>query len=94
MASRAAVIAALRRKVAQRCWTIQANAHAELTVATPVDTGNARANWQATLDAPAVDVVTVGAEAVEPAVGDFFGDQDPSHRTPCLSGRRTQFHDV
>lgn len=61
MASRAAVIAALRQKVAQRCWEIQANAHAELTVATPVDTSNARANWQATLDAPAPDVVTVAS---------------------------------
>jgi hypothetical protein len=71
VASRAAVIAALRRKVAQRCWTIQTNAHAELTVATPVDTGNARANWQATLDAPAVDVVTVSTGAMEPPGKDF-----------------------
>lgn len=71
MASRAAVIAALRRKVAQRCWTIQTNAHAELTVATPVDTGNARANWQATLDAPPLDVVTVSTGAMESPSKDF-----------------------
>lgn len=77
MASRAAVIAALRQRVAQRCWTIQTNAHAELTVATPVDTGNARANWQATLDAPAVDVVTVGAPggAMEPPGKDFDAER-------------------
>jgi len=77
VASRAAVIAALRRKVAQRCWTIQANAHAELTVATPVDTGNARANWQATLDAPAVDVVTVGSPGavMEPPGKDFDAER-------------------
>jgi len=76
VASRAAVIAALRRKVAQRCWTIQTNAHAELTVATPVDTGNARANWQATLDAPAVDVVTVSPGAVmEPPGKDFDAER-------------------
>lgn len=61
MASRAAVIAALQRRVAQRCWTIQTNAHAELTAATPVDTGNARANWQTSLDAPPLDVVTVAS---------------------------------
>ena len=63
VASRAAVIAALRQVVAARCHEIQANAHAELTAATPVDTGNARANWQTSLDAPALDVVTVGGGA-------------------------------
>lgn len=61
VATRAAVIAALRQIVAARCHEIQANAHAELTAATPVDTGNAQANWQTSLDAPALDVVTVGA---------------------------------
>lgn len=77
MASRAAVIAALRQKVAQRCWEIQANAHAELTVATPVDTGNARANWQATLDAPAPDVVTVASPGgpMEPPGKDFDAER-------------------
>lgn len=77
MASRAAVIAALRRKVAQRCWTIQTNAHAELTVATPVDTGNARANWQTSLDTPPLDVVTVGAPggAMEPPGKDFDAER-------------------
>ena len=77
MASRAAVIAALRQKVAQRCWEIQANAHAELTVATPVDTSNARANWQATLDAPAPDVVTVASPGgpMEPPGKDFAAER-------------------
>ena len=77
MASRAAVIAALRQRVAQRCWTIQTNAHAELTVATPVDTGNARANWQATLDAPAPDVVTVASPGgpMEPPGKDFDAER-------------------
>ena len=77
MASRAAVIAALRQRVAQRCWEIQANAHAELTVATPVDTSNARANWQATLDAPAPDVVTVASPGgpMEPPGKDFDAER-------------------
>ena len=77
MASRAAVIAALRQRVAQRCWTIQTNAHAELTVATPVDTSNARANWQATLDAPAPDVVTVASPVgpMEPPGKDFDAER-------------------
>ena len=77
MASRAAVIAALRQNVAQRCWEIQANAHAELTVATPVDTSNARANWQATLDAPAPDVVTVASPGgpMEPPGKDFDAER-------------------
>ena len=77
MASRAAVIAALRQRVAQRCWTIQTNAHAELTVATPVDTSNARANWQATLDAPAPDVVTVASPGgpMEPPGKDFDAER-------------------
>ena len=63
MATRAAVIAGLRLVVAQRCHTIQANAHAELSVATPVDTGFARTNWQTTLDAPAEGTVPLGAVA-------------------------------
>lgn len=77
MASRAAVIAALRRKVAERCWAIQVNAHAELTVATPVDTGNARANWQTSLDAPPLDVVTVGSPGgpMEPPGKDFDAER-------------------
>ena len=77
MAGRAAVMAALRQKVAQRCWEIQANAHAELTVATPVDTSNARANWQATLDAPAPDVVTVASPGgpMEPPGKDFDAER-------------------
>ena len=33
---------------------------------------------------PHVDLVAGGAQAVEPAVGDLFGDQDARHRTPCL----------
>lgn len=77
MASRAAVIAALQRKVAQRCWTIQTNAHAELTAATPVDTGNARANWQTSLDAPPLDVVTVASPGgpMEPPGKDFDAER-------------------
>lgn len=73
VASRAAVIAALGRVVAARCHEIQANAHAELTAATPVDTGNAQANWQTSLDAPALGLVTVGGagDAMEPP-GDGF----------------------
>ena len=31
-----------------------------------------------------VDLVAGGAEAVEPAVGDLFGDEDAGHRTTCL----------
>lgn len=73
MASRAAVIAALRQRVAVRCWEIQANAHAELTAATPVDTGNARANWQATLDEPASGVVSVSSPG-EPMAPPLNGD--------------------
>ena len=34
---------------------------------------------------PDVDVVPGGTEAVEASVGDFFGDQDASHRSSCLS---------
>ena len=39
-----------------------------------------------------VDLVAGGAEAIEPAVGDLFGDQDARHRTTCLpsSLRRLQ----
>ena len=33
---------------------------------------------------PHVDLVAGGAEAVEPAVGDLFGDEDAGHRTTCL----------
>ena len=43
---------------------------------------------------PDVDVVTGGAEAVEAAVGNFFGDQDASHRPSCLSSPTPQFHGV
>ena len=31
-----------------------------------------------------VDLVAGGAEAVQPAVGDLFGDEDAGHRTTCL----------
>ena len=41
-----------------------------------------------------VDVVAGGAEAVEAAFGDLFGDQDASHRPPCLSSPTPQFHGV
>ncbi len=34
-----------------------------------------------------VDVVAGGTEAIEASVGDFFGDQDASHRPSCLSAR-------
>lgn len=71
MASRAAVIAALKLAVARRVWEIQTNAHAELTAATPVDTGYARANWQATLDAPAAGVVAAPGEPMPEPVDGF-----------------------
>ena len=41
-----------------------------------------------------VDVVAGGTEAVEASVGDFFGDQDASHRPSCLSPRTAEFHEV
>ena len=41
-----------------------------------------------------VDLVAGGAEAVEAALGDLFGDQDASHRPPCLSSPTPQFHGV
>ena len=46
-------------------------------MATPVDTSNARANWQATLDAPAPDVVTVASPGgpMEPPGKDFDAER-------------------
>lgn len=71
MASRAAVLAALEQRIAQRCYEIQVNAHAELIASTPVDTGFARANWQPTLDAPAEGTVAALDSPDEPP-GDGF----------------------
>lgn len=66
MATRAEVMAALGQHVAARCHEIQTNVQAELMATTPVDTGFARGNWQATIDSPAEGLVSVIAPAMAP----------------------------
>ena len=53
MASRAAVMAALERRVEQACARVAVNVTHELISTTPVDTGWARANWIPNVGGPA-----------------------------------------
>lgn len=57
MAGRAAIRAALERRVEQAVAALATGATAELIAATPVDTGWARANWVPSVGAPAAGTV-------------------------------------
>ncbi len=84
------------RRVAGRARNVTNNAdelvrfrteviHSAIVLATPVDTGLARGNWQVTLDAPANGVVTLlspsGREAIEEgknAINSYVGGSQRS----------------
>lgn len=53
MASRAAIMAALERRVEQAVARVAVNVTHELVATTPVDTGWARANWIPAVGSPA-----------------------------------------
>lgn len=76
MATREEIREALTRRIATRMIELAANVHAELTAATPVDTGFAQANWQFAVGDPPTGTVGIGSgsgigivdpEAIDPA---------------------------
>lgn len=61
MASRAQVMAGVKRRAEAAIVRLTVNVQAGLAAATPVDTGFAAGNWQITVGTPAVGTVAIGS---------------------------------
>lgn len=86
------VLSALEGAVADVMRQLIAEVHANLTEATPVDTGWARANWVPSTGAPATGTVSLGSGAADAALAsvlaEYKGAAEKSATTGRFTGRR------